>query len=172
MTQMTVAPRLGRSVPSRALVRPARGGGVARPATRSGQAVSARGGRTRVIDAAPAVAHAGFRVLCLLVVLGAFASVLLLNTARAEGSYIQSRLAAEATTLHDQKVTLEAELANLQSAESLAESARKLKMVPSTSTASLRLSDGAITGVASKVDGGRTITVDLPSTGVAAGDDR
>ena len=34
-----------------------------------------------------------------------------------------------------------------------------------------RLAD-SITGVASKVDGGRTITVDLPSTGVATGDDR
>ena len=168
MSQMTVAARLGRPTPSRALAHPARGL-VGRPSARG---ASARGGRTRVVDAAPAVAHAGFRVLCLLVVLGAFASVLLLNTARAEGSYILSRLGSEATALHDQKVTLEAELANLESAETLAENARRLKMVPSTSTATLRLSDGAITGVASKVDGGRAITVDLPATGVASRDDR
>ncbi|GGK68583.1 hypothetical protein [Ornithinimicrobium pekingense] len=154
MSQMTLAPRLGSAAPARSLSRP----------------VTARGGRTRVVDAAPAVAHAGFRVLCLLVVLGAFAAVLLLNTARAEGSYILSRLGSEATALHDEKVTLEAQLAHLQSAETLAESARKLDMVPSTSTATLRLSDGSITGVASKVDGGRTITVDLPSTGVATGE--
>lgn len=166
MSQMTVAPRLGRAVPARTLVRP----GLGLPGRAAG--TSARGGRTRVVDAAPAVAHAGFRVLCLMVVLGAFTAVLLLNTARAEGSYILSRLSAEATALHDQKVTLEAELANLESAETLAESARKLKMVPSTSTATLRLSDGAITGVASKVDGGRAITVDLPATGVATDKDR
>ena len=44
-------------------------------------------------------------------------------------------------------------------------------MVPSTSTATLRLSDGSITGVASKVDGNQTITVDLPATGVAVDED-
>lgn len=160
MSQMTVAPRLGRPAPARTLARPA-----VRPA-----GASARGGRTRVVDASPAVAHAGFRLLCLVLVLAAFGSVLVLNTARAEGSYILSRLTSEATALHDQKVTLQAELANLESAETLAENARKLKMVPSTSTATLRLSDGSITGVASKVDGGRAITVDLPSTGVAPAD--
>lgn len=160
MSQMTVAARLGRPAPSRTLTRP----GATRAAT-------AHRGRTRVVSAAPAVAHAGFRLLCLLVVLGTFAAVLLLNTARAEGSYILSRLGAEATVLHDQRVTLEAELANLQSAETLAEAARALDMVPSTSTATLRLSDGAITGVASTVEDGRTITVDLPSTGVASQDD-
>ena len=162
MSQMTVAARLGRPAPTATLVRP----GTARGVGRSGTAASSRG-RTRVVDAAPAVAHAGFRILCLLIVLGTFASVLLLNTARAEGSYILSRLGSEATALHDQKVTLEAELANLESAETLAKNARELDMVPSTSTATLRLSDGAITGVASTVDGGRTITVDLPATGVA-----
>jgi cell division protein FtsB len=167
MSQMTVAPRLGRPTATHTLVRPGLGRATGRAA---GQ--SARGGRTRVVDASPAVAHAGFRLLCLLIVLGAFTAVLLLNTARAEGSYIQSRLASEATALHDHKVTLEAQLANLQSAETLAESARKLDMVPSTSTATLRLSDGAITGVASKVDGGRALTVDLPSTGVATDKDR
>ena len=123
--------------------------------------------RTRVQDAAPAVGHLGFIALCLVIVLATFAAVLVLNTMRAEGSYVTARLAAETTVLHDTKVTLQTELEHLESSEALAKSARKLKMVPSTSTATLRLSDGTLTGVASKVDGNRTITVDLPSTGVA-----
>lgn len=163
MSQMTVAARPARALTAPGLVRPG-----ARGAGRGAGVPTAHGGRTRVVDAAPAVAHAGFRILCLLLVVAAFTAVLLLNTARAEGSYILNRLAAEATTLHDQKVTLQAQLANLESAETLAANARKLKMVPSTSTATLRLSDGSITGVASMVDGNRTITVDLPATGVAA----
>lgn len=165
MSQMTIAPRLGRAAAATLPARltdpfgraPGRGGGRA-------------AGRTKVVDAAPATAHTGFRILCLLIVVAAFTAVLLLNTARAEGSYVLSRLAAEQTTLHDTRVTLQAELDNLESAETLADNARKLKMVPSTSTATLRLSDGSITGVASKVDGNRTITVDLPSTGVATDD--
>ncbi|RIK13533.1 MAG: hypothetical protein DCC50_12345 [Acidobacteria bacterium] len=159
MSQMTIATRLGRAVPH---VRLPRAGEV-----RIGGGAT----RTRVVDAAPAAGHTGFRLLCLAVVLATCAAVLLLNTARAEGSYTLSRLAAEQTTLHDKRVTLEAELSDLRSSETLAENARQLHMVPSTSTATLRLSDGSITGVASKVDGGRTITVDLPATGVAVDDD-
>lgn len=138
--------------------------------------VSARLGRTpfrqarvgaRVVDADPANRNAGFLLLCALVVALTFTAVLLLNTVRAEGSYVLSRLGVEATALHDQKATLAEELAGKESSESLARAADKLKMVPSTSTATLRLSDGSITGVASKVDGSRTLTVDLPSTGTA-----
>lgn len=123
--------------------------------------------RTRVVDAAPAGGAGGFRMLCLLLVVLTFTAVLLLNTERAEGSYVLGSLESRATTLHDQKVTLEEQLADKESVESLAREAKRLKMVPSTSTATLRLSDGSITGVASKVEAGRTITVDLPSTGIA-----
>lgn len=126
--------------------------------------------RTRVQDAAPAAGHFGFMILCLALVMATFSAVLVLNTARAEGSYVMSRLQGQQTELHDTLVTLQSELDGLQSSEALAEKARKLKMVPSTSTATLRLSDGSLTGVASMVDGNRTITVDLPSTGVAVTD--
>lgn len=142
MSQMTVSARLGRA--------------GARP--RIG---------ARAVDAAPGASSSGFRLLCVLLVALTFTAVLLLNTVRAEGSYVLNGLSIQTTALHDQKVTLQEELADRESAESLAKQARKLKMVPSTSTATLRLSDGSITGVASKVDGGRTLTVDLPSTGIA-----
>lgn len=143
MSQMTVSAKLGRA---------------ALRAPRVG---------ARVVDASPTSGAHGFLLLCALIVALTFTGVLLLNTVRAEGSYVLSRLEVESTALHDQKVTLAEELADQESSESLAKAATKLKMVPSTSTATLRLSDGSITGVASKVDGARTLTVDLPSTGTA-----
>ncbi|MDO5740555.1 MAG: hypothetical protein Q4P07_10450 [Ornithinimicrobium sp.] len=152
MSQMTVPARLGQVG-----IRPARL-----------PAFAAR--RTRVQDAAPVAGHFGFMILCLALVMATFSAVLVLNTARAEGSYVMSRLQTQQTELHDTLVTLQSELDDLQSSEALAMKARKLKMVPSTSTATLRLSDGSLTGVASMVDGNRTITVDLPSTGVAVKD--
>ena len=147
MSQMTISARLGRTA-----------------------ALGARG-RARAVDAAPTSANHGFRLLCALLVALTFTAVLLLNTVRAEGSYVLSTLEVEATALHDEKVTLADELAGKESSEHLAQAATKLKMVPSTSTATLRLSDGSLTGVASKVDGSRTLTVDLPSTGTAPAKD-
>lgn len=159
MSQMTVSARLGR-----AGVRPAPRA-LARPTARADR-------RTRVQDAAPTAGHAGFVALCLLIVMATFTAVLLLNTARAEGSYVMARLGAQSTELHDTRVTLQTRLAELESSENLAKEARRLKMVPTTSTATLHLSDGALTGVASMVDGNRTITVDLPATGIAEKDEK
>lgn len=155
MSQMTVSTLLGRS-------------GI-RPAPR---ATLRADRRTRVQDAAPAAGHPGFLLLCLLLVVATFTAVLLLNTERAEGSYTMSRLNAEGTELHDIKSTLQTQLAQYESSEYLAEQARKLRMVPSTSTATLHLSDGQLTGVASMVDGNRTLTVDLPATGIAVKKDQ
>lgn len=121
----------------------------------------------RVVDAsAPGQRSTGFLLLCALVVAMTFTAVLVLNTMRAEGSYVQAQLAAQTTALHDEKVTLSEQLADKESPEHLAKAAARIHMVPSTSTATLRLSDGSITGVASKVEAGRTLTVDLPSTGI------
>lgn len=122
--------------------------------------------RTRVIDAAPTRGASAFRLLCVLLIALTFTAVLLLNTVRAEGSYVLSNLQGQATALHDEKVTLQEQLADKESAENLAREATRLGMAPSTSTATLRLSDGSITGVASTVEEGRTLTVDLPSTGI------
>lgn len=146
MSQMTISARLPRAL-------------------RATQGTRARTG-ARTVDAAPARSNLGFLLLCAFIVASAFTAVLVLNTARAEGSYVQARLVVEQTALHDQRVTLAEQLADQQSPANLAKAAAKLDMVPSTSTATLRLSDGSITGVASKVEDGRTITVDLPSTGI------
>lgn len=134
---------------------------------RSGVARAGLLRHTRTIAASPVRSGTqGFVMTCVLLVLLAFAAVLMLNTWRAEGSFDLARLQSQHTALNDTKVSLQNELSNKESAQNLARQAERMKMVPSTSTASLRLSDGTITGVASKVDGGRAITVDLPSTGL------
>src|SRR5699024_6125797 len=101
MTQMTVGARLGRAA---APAFPGRLPGLDRaPAPRragGGAAVAlpgARTSRTRVVDAAPASGHTAYRILCLLIVMAAVSVVLVLNTHRAEGSYVLGRLAAEQT---------------------------------------------------------------------------
>lgn len=146
MSQMTISARLPRTL-------------------RNTQGARARTG-ARSVDAAPSRTNIGFLLLCAFLVASSFTAVLVLNTARAEGSYVQARLTVEQTALYDEKVTLAEDLASRQAPENLAKAAGKLGMVPSTSTATLRLSDGSITGVASKVEDGRTITVDLPATGI------
>jgi len=117
----------------------------------------------QVVDAAPrARSHTGFVILCLALVVGGLLSALLLNTARAEGSFTLSSLATQQTRLHDTRITLEAELSKVQSPEHLAEAAEDLGLVSSPSTAVLRLSDNTVLGVAAQVDPADSRTVVTP----------
>ncbi|WP_154402248.1 hypothetical protein [Ornithinimicrobium cavernae] len=117
----------------------------------------------RVVDASPKVqSHTGFVVLCLALVVGGLLSALLLNTARAESSFTLSDLRAEQTRLHDTRITLEAELSQARSPETLATAATDLGLVPSPSTAVLRLSDNQVLGVAAQVDPTDSFTVVTP----------
>lgn len=120
---------------------------------RVSRAPAPRRARLQVVDARPPV-HTGtaYGVLCLGLVLAGLLALLLLNTTRAESSYLLSDLRVEATALHDERVTLQAELDGLRSPESLARQADALGLVPSPSTAQLRLSDGQVLGVAAGVD--------------------
>lgn len=117
----------------------------------------------RVVDAAPKIqSHAGFVLLCLALVIGGLLSALLLNTARAESSFTLADLRKEQTMLHDTRVTLEAELSAKRSPESLAVEADRLGLMPSPSTAVLRLSDNTVLGVAASVDPADSFTVVTP----------
>lgn len=146
MSQMTATVRPVRREPRPAL------GDAPRPGRRQA--------RLRVVDAAPTTrAHTGFVLLCLALVLAVLLAALLLNTRRAESSYVLGGMRQEVTALHDERVTLEAELAALRSPESLARQANRLGMVPSPSTAVLRLSDGTMLGVAAGVDPANSFTV-------------
>lgn len=116
----------------------------------------------RVVDAAPASGlHIGMGAVIAMMILTSFIAALLLNTLRAEGSFDLSALQAENARLHATQVSLEAEVADLQSPATLAERAEDLGMVPSESTAVLRLSDSTVVGVAAGVVDGETYTVQM-----------
>lgn len=130
--------------------------------------------RLRVVDAAPMPgSHVGYGMLCAGLVICGLLLMLVLNTVRAEGSFVLSDLRADQARLDARQVTLQSELAQLRSPDSLAGKAEDLGMVRSPSTAVLRLSDGVVLGVAAGVEGDRPFTVDLPApgTGEVAGDD-
>ncbi|GAA1142204.1 hypothetical protein [Ornithinicoccus hortensis] len=156
MSQMTAARA------PRGAVRASRAG-AARPAP--GNRQTTQRPRLRIVDAAPRrQGNTGFALLCIALVLGGLMAALMLNMARGEGAFTLGALTAEQTRLHDERVTLEAELSVLSSPETIAKEADKLGMVPSPSTAVLRLSDGAVLGVAAGVDGNQTFTVVTSST--------
>ncbi|HLS46748.1 MAG TPA: hypothetical protein VK045_15080 [Ornithinicoccus sp.] len=134
---------------------------VARPALRA--APRPQRARLRVVDARPATrSHSGFVALCIALVVAGLLSALLLNTQRAESSFVLAELQATQTELHDTRVTLQAELSEMRSPESLAVEARRLGLVPSPSTAVLRLSDSAVLGVAAQIDPTDSRTVVTP----------
>lgn len=125
--------------------------------------------RLSLVDAAPRPHRTVlFGLLCLGLVLAGLASALILNTQRAEASFVLTDLRSEAVILHDERVTLEAELAQYRAPQALADRARDLGMVASPSTAVLRLSDGAVLGVAAAMVDGQVRTV--VTTGPEAAD--
>lgn len=147
---------------------------VARTARVARPAAPRKRAALRVVDAAPTTrSHAGFVVLCLALVVAGLLSALLLNTARAESSFTLSDLSSEQTQLHDTRVTLEAELSQQRSPETLAAAAEDLGLVASPSTAVLRLSDNQVLGVAAQVDPADSSTVVSPFvTTVEGGSER
>jgi len=150
MSQMTATAR----VPSQ----PSRLRGAGAPARPS----------LRVVHAAPeAVGHLWYAVVLGALIVGGLLVMLMLNMARAEGSFVLSDLREEHASRHAEQVTLETELAELSSPSTLAGKAEDLGMVPSPSTAILRLSDHSLVGVAATVDGNKTLTVDLPGASSA-----
>ncbi|MGB3186704.1 MAG: hypothetical protein WBG36_10680 [Ornithinimicrobium sp.] len=136
---------------------------TARVAPRAARSRPASRPSLRVVHAAPAaVSHLWFALVIGALVLGGLLAMLMLNMARAEGSFVLSDLRAEQEGLHAQQVTLETEVADLSSPATLAGKAERLGMVPSPSTATVRLSDSSVVGVAAVVVDGKTLTVDLP----------
>ncbi len=150
MSQMTATPRLS--------PRPTRSRAPSRPSL-------------HIVHSAPTVtAHVGYAVLLGGLIIAGLLTMLMLNMARAEGSFVLSDLRAENSALHAEQVTLETEIAELSSPATLARKAESLGMVASPSTATLRLSDNSVFGVAALVDGKKTFTVDLPGASTAEAD--
>jgi hypothetical protein len=89
-----------------------------------------------------------FAALCLLLLVGGLMALLMLNTSMAEGSFTLHKLQATSGELTDTEEALTAAIDAQRSPANLAARAARLGMVPADSAAFLRLSDGAVLGVA------------------------
>jgi hypothetical protein len=110
---------------------------------------------------APAEQHGNglFLALCVVLLLGGFVGVLMLNTAMAKGSYTMRDLQQRSDQLADTQDSLRQTLDGLSGPGPLAQRARALGMVPAATPAFLRLSDGKVLGVARKAKDDSTFSV-------------
>ncbi|MEI2765870.1 MAG: hypothetical protein V9F82_09325 [Dermatophilaceae bacterium] len=103
----------------------------------------------RAVPAAIGRTRSGlFALLCLGLLAGGLVTLLMLNTALAQGSFTVAELTASSGELTDQTHALRQSVESVSNSTALARRASELGMVPSKSMAFLRLSDGAILGVA------------------------
>jgi hypothetical protein len=103
----------------------------------------------RVVPAAIRRTGGGvFAVLCITLLAAGLVALLMMNTALASGIYQVKDLQATSGTLTDQQEQLTQVVDDLRSPRNLADRAQQLGMVPAQSMAFVRLSDGAIIGVA------------------------
>jgi hypothetical protein len=89
-----------------------------------------------------------FALLVVLLLGGGLISLLLLNTTLGRNSYVVYRLTRSTEQLGETEQQLREELDRRQAPAALAQQAAALGMVPATSPAFVRLSDGAILGKA------------------------
>ncbi|MCV2393426.1 hypothetical protein OEB99_03825 [Actinotalea sp. M2MS4P-6] len=95
-----------------------------------------------------------FVALCMAVLAAALLTVLLLNTAMAQGEYERYGLATRLAQSAQRQQELVTELDEAAAPAKLAARARALGMVPSTTGGYLRLSDGAVLGDPTPAAGG------------------
>jgi hypothetical protein len=91
---------------------------------------------------------AGFALLCVTLLSAGLLGLLLLNTSLAQGAFALHDLQATSGELSDTQAALTQQLQAASSPQQLAREATAMGMVPSQSAAFLRLSDGAVFGVA------------------------
>jgi hypothetical protein len=100
-----------------------------------------------------------FAVVCMTLLCAGLVGLLMLNTAMAEGSFTLHNLQSTSGELADTQDALTQAIDAQRSPANLAARASKLGMVPASSAAFLRLSDGKVLGVAkpAKKDAGFTV---------------
>ena len=103
-----------------------------------------------VLTAVPAAApsQGGMLVVCAGLLLAGLLTLLFLNMSLAEGSFRVHELQRTAGEISDAQAALEQDITAVSSPAALAEQASRMGMVPASSPAFLRLSDGAVLGVA------------------------
>ena len=131
-----------------------------RPLPRTSPRRAAPTPRQLKVVAPPQVQGNGmFLALCVLLLLGGFVGVLMLNTAMAKGSYTMRDLQRRSDALADTQDALRHAIDGVSGPGPLAQRARDLGMVPAASAAFLRLSDGKVLGVAQKAKADSTFSV-------------
>jgi cell division protein FtsB len=105
--------------------------------------------RLRVVPATIGQTGNGvFAVVCMGLLTAGLAALLMMNTALASGIYQMKALQAQSGTLTDTQEQLTQAVDDLRSPRTLADKAQAMGMVPAKSMAFIRLSDGAVIGVA------------------------
>lgn len=144
---------------------------AARPLHRSAPRTTPRTARPRplrVVRQQPQHGQPAFVAACLALLVVGLLGVLMLNTAMAKGSFVLGDLQDTSNELADAEDELSHAI-NAQSASAvLAQRALDLGMVPSTSAAFLRLSDGKVLGVAEPADAKKEFTVATQGNSAAA----
>ncbi|WP_084076741.1 hypothetical protein [Demequina sp. NBRC 110057] len=87
---------------------------------------------------------APFAWTCILIVLGAMAAVLLINTQMTKGAYERRDLKIEIASLHEQSAAMTDTLERYDSPSYLAERASALGMEPASTLGSVSIADGAV----------------------------
>ncbi|WP_377641914.1 hypothetical protein [Oryzobacter terrae] len=113
----------------------------------------------KVVTAPDTAGNGLFLGLCVLLLLGGFVGVLLLNTAMAQGSYTMRDLQHRSDELADAQDALRHQIDGVSGPGPLAQRARELGMVPAETPAFLRLSDGKVLGVAKKAKANERFSV-------------
>lgn len=129
------------------------------PRTSARRATAATPRQLKVVAPPETRGNGAFLALCVLLLLGGFVSVLMLNTAMAKGSYTLRDLQHRSDELTDTQDQLRHSLDAVSGPGPLAQRARELGMVKAPTPAFLRLSDGAVLGVAEKAKADTTFSV-------------
>ncbi len=137
-----------------------------RATTAAGRPVGARPvppASLRAVPAAVGRSRTGvFAVVCMALLAVGLVGLLLLNTALAQGAFTLQRLTETSRTLSNEEHALRQSVQEQSSSAALAQRAVQMGMVPARSMAFLRLSDGAILGVAEPAKAESFVVVTAP----------
>ena len=124
----------------------------------------------RVVVGAPK-GHAGLVALAMMLLTAGLVAVLLLNTSMARGAFVLTELQTTSNELSDTQQALRHAIDDQSAPAELAKLALAQGMVPSSTAAFLRLSDGQVLGVAepAKEDNGFTVVAQAAPVVPAAG---
>lgn len=121
---------------------------VARVGVRAPQRRTVTPPSLRVVTGAERRPGPGFAILCMVLLTAGLMGLLLLNTSLGQGAFALHDLQATSGELSDTQDALAQQIATVSSPSHLAQQASAMGMVPSPSAAFLRVSDGAVFGVA------------------------